>query len=221
MAIEGISGDQSRHRHADPGLGVRLRADGLRHGRDHGRAGARRARLGVCDEVRPARSSRSSPAATCRRPHTPTSPDGVMVNSGFLNGMKVAEAKKAIIDWLDRAGRWASARSTTSCATGCSRASATGASRSRWSSASTAAGCRCRRSQLPLTLPEVESYEPTDNGECPLAAMTDWVNTTCPKCGGPAQARDRHDAAVGRLVVVLPALHRPAERRLPRRPGRR
>ena len=41
--------------------------------------------------------------------------------------------------------------------------------------------------QLPLTLPEVESYEPTDNGESPLAAMTDWVNTTCPKCGGPAR----------------------------------
>ena len=41
--------------------------------------------------------------------------------------------------------------------------------------------------QLPLKLPEVESYEPTDNGESPLAAMTDWVNTTCPKCGGPAK----------------------------------
>ena len=42
-------------------------------------------------------------------------------------------------------------------------------------------------SELPLLLPEVESYEPTDNGESPLAKMTDWVNTTCPKCGGPAQ----------------------------------
>ena len=42
-------------------------------------------------------------------------------------------------------------------------------------------------SELPLTLPEVESYEPTDNGESPLAAMTDWVNTTCPHCGGPAK----------------------------------
>ena len=41
--------------------------------------------------------------------------------------------------------------------------------------------------QLPLTLPEVESYEPTDNGESPLAAMADWVNTTCPCCGGPAR----------------------------------
>ena len=41
--------------------------------------------------------------------------------------------------------------------------------------------------QLPLKLPDVESYEPTDNGESPLAKMTDWVNTTCPSCGGPAQ----------------------------------
>ena len=43
------------------------------------------------------------------------------------------------------------------------------------------------RKQLPLELPDVDSYEPTDNGESPLAKMTDWVNTTCPKCGGPAK----------------------------------
>ena len=50
-------------------------------------------------------------------------------------------------------------------------------------------------SELPLLLPEVESYEPTDDGHSPLAAMTDWVNTTCPCCGG-CQARDRHHAPV-------------------------
>ncbi len=43
------------------------------------------------------------------------------------------------------------------------------------------------RSELPLRLPDVESYMPTDTGESPLAAMTDWVNTTCPCCGGPAK----------------------------------
>ena len=42
-------------------------------------------------------------------------------------------------------------------------------------------------SELPLRLPDVESYEPTDNGESPLAKCTDWVNTTCPRCGGPAR----------------------------------
>jgi leucyl-tRNA synthetase len=70
-------------------------------------------------------------------------------------------------------------------------------------------------SELPLKLPMVESYEPTDTGESPLAKLTDWVNTTCPKCGGAAKARDRHHAAVGRLLMVLPALLRPAQQRVP------
>ena len=47
--------------------------------------------------------------------------------------------------------------------------------------------CPLPESELPLRLPEVDCYEPTDNGESPLAAMTDWVNTTCPHCGGPAK----------------------------------
>ena len=41
--------------------------------------------------------------------------------------------------------------------------------------------------ELPLVLPQVESYEPTDDGESPISKMTDWVNTKCPKCGGPAK----------------------------------
>ncbi len=112
--------------------------------------------------------------------------DGVMVNSGFLNGMKVAEAKKAIIDWLTEQGLgerhvnyklrdWVFSRQRY------------------WGEPIPLVKCpHCGwvplpEDQLPLKLPEVESYEPTDNGESPLAAMTDWVNTTCPKCGGPAQ----------------------------------
>ena len=111
--------------------------------------------------------------------------DGVMVNSGFLNGMKVAEAKKAIIDWLTEQGLgerhvnyklrdWVFSRQRY------------------WGEPIPLVKCpHCGwvplpEDQLPLKLPEVESYEPTDNGESPLAAMTDWVNTTCPKCGGPA-----------------------------------
>ena len=53
--------------------------------------------------------------------------------------------------------------------------------------------------QLPLVLPQVESYEPTDDGESPISKMTDWVNTTCPKLRRPRQARDRHHAPVGGL----------------------
>ena len=112
--------------------------------------------------------------------------DGVMVNSDFLNGMKVAEAKRAIIDYLVEKGighrkinfklrDWVFSRQRY------------------WGEPIPLVNCpRCGwvalpEDQLPLKLPEVESYEPTDNGESPLAAMTDWVNTTCPKCGGPAK----------------------------------
>ena len=112
--------------------------------------------------------------------------DGVMVNSGFLDGMKVAEAKKSIINWLTEQGLgerkvnfklrdWVFSRPRY------------------WGEPIPLVKCDCcgwvpiPEDQLPLTLPEVESYEPTDNGESPLAAMTDWVNTTCPKCGGPAR----------------------------------
>ena len=79
----------------------------------------------------------------------------------------------------------ATARSTTACATGCSPASATGAARSRSSTASAAASCRCPEDQLPVELPDVEDYAP--QGRSPLAAAEDWVNTTCPRCGGPAR----------------------------------
>ena len=112
--------------------------------------------------------------------------DGVMVNSGFLNGMKVAQAKKAIIDYLSEKGLgerkvnyklrdWVFSRQRY------------------WGEPIPVVHCeKCGvvpvpEDQLPVLLPDVENYEPTDSGESPLSAMTDWVNTTCPRCGGPAK----------------------------------
>ena len=112
--------------------------------------------------------------------------DGVMVNSGFLNGMKVAEAKKAIIDYLVEKGfgerkvnyklrDWVFSRQRY------------------WGEPIPMIHCdKCGmvpvpEDQLPVLLPNVKNYEPTDDGESPLSAMTDWVNTTCPCCGGSAK----------------------------------
>ncbi|MBR5658602.1 MAG: leucine--tRNA ligase [Lachnospiraceae bacterium] len=111
---------------------------------------------------------------------------GIMVNSGFLNGMEVAEAKKAIIEFLTKEGIGHSKRNY--------KLRDWVFSRQRyWGEPIPIVHCdKCGyvpipESELPLELPEVESYMPTDNGESPLAAMTDWVETTCPCCGGKAK----------------------------------
>ena len=111
---------------------------------------------------------------------------GKMVNSDFLNGMEVAEAKKAIIEFLEEKGighsktnyklrDWVFSRQRY------------------WGEPIPIVKCDdcgyvpIPESELPLLLPEVESYMPTDDGESPIAAMTEWVNTTCPCCGKPAK----------------------------------
>ena len=111
---------------------------------------------------------------------------GILVNSDFLNGKTVKNAIPAMIEWLEQKGigrakvqyklrDWVFSRQRY------------------WGEPIPIVHCdKCGyvavpEDQLPLELPNVHTYEPTDNGESPLAHMTDWVNTTCPCCGGPAK----------------------------------
>ena len=111
---------------------------------------------------------------------------GTLVNSGFLNGLSVAEAKKRVIQYIEDNGLgerkvnfklrdWVFSRQRY------------------WGEPIPMVYCeKCGwvpvpEDQLPVRLPEVEHYEPTDTGESPLSVIDDWVNTTCPHCGGPAR----------------------------------
>ena len=215
---------QPGQRRAHPDLGRRLRADGLRHRRDHGRARARRARLRVRREVRPAdRAGRRARRRRGRggrgvRRRTPTT--RCSSTRASSRGLPSPEAKQRDRRVARASAASASRRSTTACATGCSRASATGAARSR------SIHCerlrhrrRCPTTELPVLLPEVDDYLP--KGRSPLAAAEDWVNVDLPVVRRRGAARDRHDGHLRRLVLVLPALHRPAERRGAVRPRHR
>lgn len=111
---------------------------------------------------------------------------GTMVNSGFLDGLEVADAKVKIIEFLEE-------KNIGTGKTNFKLRDWVFSRQRYWGEPIPIVKCeKCGyvalpERELPLELPEVESYMPTDNGESPLAAMTDWVNTTCPCCGGPAK----------------------------------
>ena len=111
---------------------------------------------------------------------------GTLVNSGFLDGLNVDEAKKKMIAFLEEKG-------IGSAKTNYKLRDWVFSRQRYWGEPIPIVHCdKCGyvpidESELPLELPDVESYMPTDNGESPLALMTDWVNTTCPCCGGPAK----------------------------------
>ena len=111
---------------------------------------------------------------------------GVLINSDFLNGLEVEDAKKKMIAFLEE-------KSIGTAKTNYKLRDWVFSRQRYWGEPIPIVECeKCGfvpidESELPLLLPEVDSYMPTDNGESPLAAMTDWVNTTCPCCGGPAK----------------------------------
>ena len=111
---------------------------------------------------------------------------GVLINSDFLNGLEVKDAKAKMIAFLE-------AKKIGTAKTNYKLRDWVFSRQRYWGEPIPIVHCdKCGyvpidESELPLMLPEVESYMPTDNGESPLAAMTDWVNTTCPCCGGPAK----------------------------------
>ena len=137
--------------------------------------GARRARSGIRAQIRAADLAESFKRPG-KRPKNRSAfvDDGIAINSPIIDGLPTPEAKTKIIAWLEEHGHGHARRSTTNCATGFSRASATGASRSR-SSGENGKHDALAESELPLVPPPLDDYKPTGTGEPPLAKAKEWV----------------------------------------------
>ena len=186
----GRQGHQPCQRQGDPHLYLRLRPGNLRHRRHHGRARPRHPRLGVCQKF-------GLPIIEVVKGTVPSDLDkeaftdvatGTLVNSDFLNGLSVEDAKNKMYAWLEENGKghkqvnfklrdWVFSRQRY------------------WGEPIPMVYCdKCGwvplpESELPLRLPEIKDFEPGENGESPLARHTEWVSTTCPCCGAPPSAR--------------------------------
>ena len=210
-----LVGDQPVHRPAGAGLRGRLRADGLRHRRHHGRARRGRPRLGLRPGLRPAGGAHRPAARGLGGARGPDGgPGGAYtgagekINSDWLDGLDIPTAKARAIDWLEAEG--IGTRTVNY------RLRDWLVSRQRfWGCPIPVVYCPDHgivpvpADQLPVLAPDDVEFLPT--GESPLATNPEFLHTTCPICGGPGHPRDRHHGHLRRLVVVLPALHRPVD----------
>ena len=175
----------------DPGVSRELRSHGVRHGSRHGGAGARSAGF----RIRRGDSPVEIPVVQVISPDGTASAelseaytgDGVMINSEAFDGLDNRDRDGAHHGRISPRRGSRGASSITGSRTGSSRASATGELRSRWCTAAKCGVVPVREEDLPVLLPENVDFHPRGDGKSPLATVPEFVETTCPACGGPAE----------------------------------
>ena len=206
--------DQPGQRPVDPDLDRRLRADGLRHRRDHGRAGHDERDFEFAQAfdlpiVRVVASSVEQAGCAARPTPRPSRASRSIRGTSeiALDGLPTAEAKAAITAWLEKRGLGKKTDQLQAARLAVLAPALLGRAVSGRARRQTTARTAVAESELPVRLPELEDFKPTGKPEPPLE-QGEGVGPLLREI----PARDQHDAAVGRLVLVLPALHRPAQR---------